>query len=135
MRAVVALAAALGGTLLGGCLLRLGGERPLRARGWEEEEAEVVTVTPKVVRALRSPLTSLPRTENRTTANKDGIYQFELDTKCKAIQDNILSSSVKKKRYPEDYYLHIVKKLQNCTWIRRPEESAKFSFCCWLLSQ
>jgi len=29
-------------------------------------------------------------------------------------------------RYPEDYYLHIVKKLQNCTWVRRPEESAKF---------
>uniref|UniRef100_A0A8C9G258 ST8 alpha-N-acetyl-neuraminide alpha-2,8-sialyltransferase 6 n=1 Tax=Pavo cristatus TaxID=9049 RepID=A0A8C9G258_PAVCR len=104
----------------------------LLARGWEEE-AEVATVTPKVVRALRSPLTSLPQTENRT-ANKDGIYQFELDTKCKAIQDNILSSSIKKKRYPEDYYLHIVKKLQNCTWIRRPEESAKFrselASCC-----
>jgi len=29
-------------------------------------------------------------------------------------------------RYSEDYYLHIVTKLQNCTWIRRPEESTKF---------
>ena len=32
MRAVIAFATALGSTLLGGCLLRLGGERPLRAR-------------------------------------------------------------------------------------------------------
>lgn len=29
-------------------------------------------------------------------------------------------------RYSEDYYLHIVTKLQNCTWIGRPEESTKF---------
>ncbi|XP_017672695.1 PREDICTED: alpha-2,8-sialyltransferase 8F isoform X3 [Lepidothrix coronata] len=134
MRAVIALAAALGSLLLGGCLLRLGGQQPLRARGWQEEEAGVAAVTPKVVRALRSPLTPLPQTENRyglparrTTANKNGIYQFEQASKCKAIQDNILSSSIKKKRYSEDYYLHIVTKLQNCTWIRRPEESTKFS--------
>lgn len=32
MRAVIALAAALGSLLLGGCLLRLGGQQPLRAR-------------------------------------------------------------------------------------------------------
>lgn len=32
MRAVIALAAALGSLLLAACLLRLGGERPLRAR-------------------------------------------------------------------------------------------------------
>ncbi|RMC04934.1 hypothetical protein DUI87_18110 [Hirundo rustica rustica] len=125
MRAVIALAAALGSLLLGGCLLRLGGQQPLRARGWEEE-AGVAAVTPKVVRALRSPLTPLPHTENRTTLNKNGIYQFEQASKCKAIQDNILSSSIKKKRYSEDYYLHIVKKLQNCTWVRKPEESTKF---------
>ncbi|XP_030339159.1 alpha-2,8-sialyltransferase 8F isoform X1 [Strigops habroptila] len=133
MRAVIALAASLGSLLLGGCLLRLGGQQPLRARGWEED-AGIATVTPKVVRALRPPLTPLPRTENRTTVNKNGIYQFEQASKCKAIQDNILSSSVKKKRYTEDYYLHIVTKLQNCTWIRRPEESMKFrselASCC-----
>ncbi|XP_054672672.1 alpha-2,8-sialyltransferase 8F isoform X2 [Grus americana] len=133
MRAVIALAAALGSLLLGGCLLRLGGQQPLRARGWEED-AGVAAVTPKVVRALRSPLTSLPQTENRTTVNKNGIYQFEQASKCKAIQDNILSSSIKKKRYSEDYYLHIVTKLKNCTWIRRPEESTKFrselASCC-----
>ncbi|XP_058688398.1 alpha-2,8-sialyltransferase 8F isoform X3 [Poecile atricapillus] len=140
MRAVIALAAALGSLLLGGCLLRLGGQQPLRARGWEEE-AGVAAVTPKVVRALRSPLTPLPHTENRyglaarrTTLNKNGIYQFEQASKCKAIQDNILSSSIKKKRYSEDYYLHIVTKLQNCTWIRKPEESTKFrselASCC-----
>lgn len=29
-------------------------------------------------------------------------------------------------RYSEDYYLHIVKKLQNCTWVRKPAESTKF---------
>lgn len=29
-------------------------------------------------------------------------------------------------RYSEDYYLHIVTKLQNCTWVRKPEESTKF---------
>ncbi|XP_050180695.1 alpha-2,8-sialyltransferase 8F isoform X3 [Myiozetetes cayanensis] len=101
MRAVIALAAALGSLLLGGCLLRLGGQQPLRARGWQEEEAGVATVTPKVVRALRSPLTPLPQTENR---------------------------------YSEDYYLHIVTKLQNCTWVRRQEESTKFrselASCC-----
>nr|XP_027306488.2 alpha-2,8-sialyltransferase 8F isoform X2 [Anas platyrhynchos]XP_038030856.1 alpha-2,8-sialyltransferase 8F-like isoform X2 [Anas platyrhynchos] len=100
MRAVIALAAALGSLLLAACLLRLGGERPLRARGWEEE-AEGAPGTPKVVRALRAPPPPLPRSGNR---------------------------------YSEDYYLHIVKKLQNCTWIRRPEESAKFrselASCC-----
>ncbi|XP_014731080.1 PREDICTED: alpha-2,8-sialyltransferase 8F [Sturnus vulgaris] len=155
MRAVIALAAALGSLLLGGCLLRLGGQQPLRARitgsdnfcfpvslarGWEEE-AGVAAVTPKVVRALRSPRTPLPQTENRyglaarrTTLNKNGVYQFEQASKCKAIQDNILSSSIKKKRYSEDYYLHIVTKLQNCTWVRKPEESTKFrselASCC-----
>ncbi|XP_063006564.1 alpha-2,8-sialyltransferase 8F isoform X3 [Melospiza melodia melodia] len=100
MRAVIALAAALGSLLLGGCLLRLGGQQPLRARGWQED-AGVAAVTPKVVRALRSPLTPLPHTENR---------------------------------YSEDYYLHIVTKLQNCTWVRKPEESTKFrselASCC-----
>ncbi|XP_068790752.1 alpha-2,8-sialyltransferase 8F isoform X3 [Struthio camelus] len=97
MRAVIALAAALGSLLLGGCLLRPGGQETLRARSWEKD-AEVAAVTPKVVRALRSALTSLPLPENRTTANKNGIYQFEQASKCKAIQDNILSSSIKKKR-------------------------------------
>ncbi|XP_015708920.1 alpha-2,8-sialyltransferase 8F isoform X1 [Coturnix japonica] len=133
MRGVIILFTALGTTLLGGCFLRLNGERPLRARGWEKK-AEVANVTPKVVQAFGSPLTSLPQTENRTSAHKDGIHQVELDPKCKAIQDNILSSSNKKKRYTEDYYLHVVKKLQNCTWVRRPEESAKFrselASCC-----
>ncbi|XP_068002500.1 alpha-2,8-sialyltransferase 8F isoform X2 [Melanerpes formicivorus] len=100
MRAVIALAAALGSLLFGGCLLRLGGQQPLRARGWEEDAGAAV-VTPRAVLSLRSPATPLPRTENR---------------------------------YSEDYYLHIVTKLQNCTWMRRPEESTKFrselASCC-----
>ncbi|XP_025072593.1 alpha-2,8-sialyltransferase 8F, partial [Alligator sinensis] len=71
---------------------------------------------------------------NRTARNKNGIYSHDQALKCKEIQDNVLFSSVKKKRYSENYYLQIVTKLQHCAWKRRPEEYEKFrselASCC-----
>nr|XP_014427220.2 alpha-2,8-sialyltransferase 8F isoform X2 [Pelodiscus sinensis] len=68
------------------------------------------------------------------TTHKNAIYQLEQASKCKEMQDNIWSSSIKKKRYSEDYYLQIVTKIQNCTWKRRPGEFTKFrselASCC-----
>uniref|UniRef100_A0A8D0GPR9 ST8 alpha-N-acetyl-neuraminide alpha-2,8-sialyltransferase 6 n=1 Tax=Sphenodon punctatus TaxID=8508 RepID=A0A8D0GPR9_SPHPU len=69
-----------------------------------------------------------------TTSNKNRIHQSEQASYCKEMQDNIWASSVKKKRYSEDYYLQIVTKIQNCTWKRRPDEHTKFrselASCC-----
>ncbi|XP_010226039.1 PREDICTED: alpha-2,8-sialyltransferase 8F [Tinamus guttatus] len=80
-------------------------------------------------------LTELKKQRGETTiSDKNGIYQFEQASKCKEIQDNILSSLTKKKRYSEDDFLHLVTKLQNCTWVKRPEECTKFrselASCC-----
>ncbi|XP_019388043.1 PREDICTED: alpha-2,8-sialyltransferase 8F [Crocodylus porosus] len=134
MRAVIALVALLGSLLLFVCLLWLTTDGSLRARSWEKE---ATAGTPQARRKLRSPLASVqpgPRSRNRTAHNKNGIYSHDPALQCKEIQDNVLSSSIKKKRYSENYYLQIVTKLQHCAWKRRPEEYEKFrselTSCC-----
>ncbi|XP_029139016.1 alpha-2,8-sialyltransferase 8F [Protobothrops mucrosquamatus] len=71
---------------------------------------------------------------NRAIPNPARVQKSEQSSKCKDIWSNNWSSSIKKKRYSEDYYLQIVDKLQNCTWNRRPQEYAKFraelASCC-----
>ncbi|CAM5112397.1 unnamed protein product [Natator depressus] len=136
MRAVIALIAMLSSLLLFLCLLWLTADGSLSTRSWEKETKSATDITPKGLRKLRSPLTSVQlatQTENRTT-HKNAIYQLQLASKCKEMQEYIWSSSIKKKRYSEDYYLQIVTKIQNCTWKRRPEEYTKFRLelasCC-----
>ncbi|XP_048693977.1 alpha-2,8-sialyltransferase 8F isoform X2 [Caretta caretta] len=100
MRAVIALIAMLSSLLLFLCLLWLTADGSLSTRSWEEETKSATDITPKGLRKLRSPLTSVQlatQTENRTT-HKNAIYQLQLASKCKEMQDYIWSSSIKKKR-------------------------------------
>ncbi|XP_006119557.1 alpha-2,8-sialyltransferase 8F isoform X1 [Pelodiscus sinensis] len=136
MRAGIAFPAALSSLLLFACLLRLAARGALRTRSWQEETEAATDVTPKGFRILRAPVAFVQLAThpgNRTT-HKNAIYQLEQASKCKEMQDNIWSSSIKKKRYSEDYYLQIVTKIQNCTWKRRPGEFTKFrselASCC-----
>ncbi|XP_053114699.1 alpha-2,8-sialyltransferase 8F isoform X1 [Hemicordylus capensis] len=140
MRALLALAALLGSLLLFLCLAWLSADGSWSARGWEKEVKATRDGVPRVMRSLRAPpatsvqLAAPQMDTNRTTANQTGIRKSEQASKCKEMWSNNWSSSIKKKRYSEDYYLQIVGKLQNCTWNRRPQEYAKFkselATCC-----
>ncbi|XP_044280969.1 alpha-2,8-sialyltransferase 8F [Varanus komodoensis] len=138
MRALLALVALLSSLLLLLCLAWLSADGSAGARGWEKELRAATDGTPGVLRALRSPATAVqpspPVATLRTTPNQTGIQKSEQASKCREMWSNNWSSSIKKKRYSEDYYLQIVGKLQNCTWNRRPQEYVKFrselASCC-----
>nr|XP_020662312.1 alpha-2,8-sialyltransferase 8F isoform X1 [Pogona vitticeps] len=139
MRAVLSLAALVSSLLLFLCLAWLSADGSGRGRSWEEEEVQTATVSssPRVMRSLRSPSAAVqvaPPVANRTTPNQASFRKTEQASKCKEMWNNNWSSSLKKKRYSEDYYLQIVGKLQNCTWNKRPHEYAKFrselASCC-----
>ncbi|XP_014427219.1 alpha-2,8-sialyltransferase 8F isoform X2 [Pelodiscus sinensis] len=100
MRAGIAFPAALSSLLLFACLLRLAARGALRTRSWQEETEAATDVTPKGFRILRAPVAFVQLAThpgNRTT-HKNAIYQLEQASKCKEMQDNIWSSSIKKKR-------------------------------------
>ncbi|XP_061443129.1 alpha-2,8-sialyltransferase 8F isoform X1 [Rhineura floridana] len=139
MRAIIALAALLSSLLLFLCLAWLSGEGSGSARSWEKKEGRASTDgTPRVLRSLRLPSASAQLAPqlvtNRMAPNQTGIQKSEQASKCKEMWNNNWSSSIKKKRYSEDYYLQIVGKLQNCTWKKRPQEYARFrselASCC-----
>lgn len=100
------------------------------ARSWEKEVSRTTYVTPRVTRSLQSPSASAQLAPqgatNRTLPNQTGIQKSEQASKCKEMWNNNWWSSIKKKRYSEDYYLQIVGNLQNCTWKKRPEAYLKF---------
>ncbi|XP_034257870.1 alpha-2,8-sialyltransferase 8F [Pantherophis guttatus] len=137
MRAVLALLALIGSLLLFLCLARLPADGAGGASGWDMEGRAATDYTPRVMRYLRSPTNVrlvTPVAPDRTILNTARVQKSEQASKCKDIWSNNWSSSIKKKRYSEDYYLQIVGNLQNCTWNRRPQEYAKFraelASCC-----
>ncbi|XP_031795767.1 alpha-2,8-sialyltransferase 8F isoform X1 [Sarcophilus harrisii] len=125
MRAAVALLTVLASLLLCLYLLWLTADGPLSSRDWRGEARKAVNFTPGVPRKLGFPLEPAALATNSST-NLGIKKPLHLPPECKSLQDTLLSSFMKKKRYSEDYYLEIITNVQNCRWQRQPEEYKKF---------